>query len=111
MCLNIRRTISVPPDVQLSGSSTVKEGEPTALTCDASSGNPDKYTYSWKFSGKYDNNGFVDLPSGFQYQNSGRQVQLTNTQYNNAGTYKCTATNTGGSKDAEKAVTVQCKYT
>ena len=81
---------------------TVIEDEMMMMTCDASGGNPEYYTYQWWFTAKF---GSEEKMVG-----DDAVLRVEQVEYTDAGQYRCEATNHGGSADSTQEVVVHCEH-
>lgn len=81
----------------------VVEHSELKLTCNASGGNPNYYTYEWRFEPTY---------GGDIKNNEGKMQILTvsDALYTDDGRYVCESTNMAGSHIASQNVSIHCKY-
>ena len=103
--LNLSAVFLVPPDVTVSSlcGAVVNEGSDCRLTCAASGGNPQTYTYQWRFQYKFSSS-YRSLSN-----ETDTELLLQSARYTNAGTYQCIVTNTGGSVSDTIVLNVNCK--
>ena len=80
---------------------TTYEGDFLLLSCDASGGNPEFYTFSWRHH-KLDS--WLELP-----KQTDDHLLVYKLTPDDSGTYQCIARNHGGSATTEIAVQVECK--
>ena len=95
----------VPPDVTVSSlcGAAVNEGSNCRLTCAASGGNPQTYSYQWRFQYKFSSShqavsGEID-----------ETLSLQSVSYTDAGSYSCVVTNAAGSWSSEILININCK--
>ena len=100
-------SISDPPDVNISSSCrpTLTEGDDSRLTCTASGGNPQTYTYQWRFKYNFDNS--YRALSG----ETNSELSLRSLNYTNAGSYRCIVVNGAGGRDSKSiSLNINCKF-
>ena len=85
-------------------SAAVNEGSDCRLTCTASGGNPQTYSYQWKFQLKFS--------SSYQAVSGGTTAELLlrSVSYIDSGSYKCIVGNDGGESSHEVDAIVKCKF-
>lgn len=83
----------------------VNEGLNCRLTCAASGGNPQTYSYQWRFQYKFSSS--YQTVSG----ETGGELLLRSVNYTYAGSYQCIVTHTGGHVSDSIVLNVVCKYT
>jgi hypothetical protein len=95
-----------PTHVSIHGIDHLKQYEMFWLFCNVTDGNPTNYTYLWSFEPKYK---YSNIDNSVNRATKYLNIQsITRVQ---AGEYKCTATNLGGStSSAVHPVTVQCRF-
>ena len=90
----------VPPDVAVSSlcGAVVNEGNDCRLTCAASGGNPQTYSYQWRFQYKFSSS--YQVVSG----DTNSDLLLRSVSYTHAGYYSCVATNGVGERESSTAL-------
>ena len=83
----------------------MNEGNDCSLTCVASGGNPQAYSYQWRFQYKFS--------SSYEAVNgtSSEMLLLRSVEDTDAGSYQCVVTNAGGSARSSVMLNVNCKRT
>ena len=103
--LNLSVVYLVPPDVTVWSScgAVENEGSNCRLTCAASGGNPQTYSYEWRFQYKFSSS-YRALGN-----ETGTELLLQSVSYIDAGSYQCIVTNAGGSVSDSIVLNVNCK--
>ena len=81
---------------------TLTEHDHMTLTCAASGGNPETYSYQWWFTPNF---GIAEKHVGDE-----AVLNVEDVEYTDAGRYRCEATNSGGSADSVEEIVVHCKF-
>ena len=76
----------------------INEGSNCSLTCTASGGNPQTYSYQWRFQHKFSNS--YQAVSG----ETGNDLLLRSASHTDAGYYSCVAANGVGERESDTAL-------
>ena len=85
-------------------SGLLNPGDDCTLTCMASGGNPQDYSYAWRFKHMYEDR--FEAVTGA----TSAEFLLQSAMDSDAGMYECMVTNAGGVSSAALDINVNCQY-